>query len=92
MSNGTGLFIDLVIIGILVFGIRLFRTPGGARHGNLAAALALALAVAVTLMRHGLVQTEVVLIAALVGSFAGWLVAMRVTMIQIPAPRALWES
>jgi len=85
MSNGTGLFIDLVIIAILVFGIRLFRTPGGARHGNLAAALALALAVAVTLMRHGLVQTEVVLIAALVGAFAGWLVAMRVTMIQIPA-------
>jgi NAD(P) transhydrogenase subunit beta len=85
MSNGTGLLIDLVIIGILVFGIRLFRTPGGARHGNLAAALALALAVAVTLMRHGLVQAEVVLFAALFGSLAGWLVAMRVTMIQIPA-------
>jgi NAD(P) transhydrogenase subunit beta len=85
MSNGTSLVIDLVIIGILIFGIRLFRTPGGARHGNLAAALALALAVAVTLMRHGLVQAEVVLMAALVGSFAGWLVAMRVTMIQIPA-------
>jgi NAD(P) transhydrogenase subunit beta len=47
--------------------------------------LALVLAVAVTLMRHGLVQAEVVLMAALVGSFAGWLVAMRVTMIQIPA-------
>ncbi len=85
MSNGAGLFIDLVIIGILIFGIRLFRTPGGALHGNLAAALALGLAVAVTLMRHGLVQVEVVLIAALFGSFAGWLVAVRVTMIQIPA-------
>ncbi|HDR14966.1 MAG TPA: NAD(P)(+) transhydrogenase (Re/Si-specific) subunit beta, partial [Desulfobacteraceae bacterium] len=85
MSNGAGLFIDLLIIGILIFGIRLFRTPGGARHGNLAAALALVLAVSVTLMRHGLVQAEVVLMAALVGSFAGWFVAMRVTMIQIPA-------
>ena len=85
MFSATGLVVDLLIIGILIIGIRMFRTPGGARLGNLAAALALALAVSVTLMRHGLVKPEVVLAAALLGSFAGWFVAMRVTMIQIPA-------
>ena len=79
------LLIDLAIILVFLGGFRLFRTPGGARSGNLLAAFALLMAVAVVLWRHRILQPELVLIALLAGSVAGWMVAMRVSMIQIPA-------
>ncbi len=79
------LLIDLAIILVFLGGFRLFRTPRGARTGNLLAAFALLLAVAVVLWRHRILQPELVLIALLAGSLVGWMVAMRVNMIQIPA-------
>jgi len=79
------LFIDLAIILVFLGGFRLFRTPRGARSGNLLAAFALLMAVAVVLWRHRILQPELVLIALLAGSLVGWMVAMRVNMIQIPA-------
>ena len=79
------LLIDLAIILIFLGGFRLFRTPRGARTGNLLAAIALLMAVAVVLWRHKILRPELVLIALLAGSLVGWMVAMRVNMIQIPA-------
>jgi len=79
------LLIDLAIILVFLGGFRLFRTPRGARSGNLLAAFALLMAVAVVLWRHRILQPELVLIALLAGSLAGWMVAMSVNMIQIPA-------
>lgn len=79
------LLIDLAIILVFLGGFRLFRTPRGARSGNLLAAFALLMAVAVVLWRHRILQPELVLIALLAGSLVGWMVAMRVNMIQIPA-------
>ncbi|MDD2708545.1 MAG: NAD(P)(+) transhydrogenase (Re/Si-specific) subunit beta [Verrucomicrobiae bacterium] len=85
MSNATIMLIDLAILAVLIAGIRLFRTPQGARYGNLTAAFALVLAVAVTLQRHGLAQPQILLPAVLAGSAVGWWVAIRTDMIQIPA-------
>ena len=79
------LLIDLAIILIFLAGFRLFRTPKGARSGNFMAAFALILAVVVVILRHPILQPEIVLIALAAGSLAGWIVAMRVNMIQIPA-------
>ncbi|HOH06132.1 MAG TPA: NAD(P)(+) transhydrogenase (Re/Si-specific) subunit beta [bacterium] len=79
------LLIDLAIILIFLAGFRLFRTPKGARSGNLMAAFALILAVVVVILRHRILQPEIVLIALAAGSLVGWIVAMRVNMIQIPA-------
>jgi len=77
--------VDFIIIAILVVGIRLFRTPKGARAGNLLAAVALALALLLVVVRHPIVSPALVLGALLVGSAVGLYVAMKVSMIQIPA-------
>ena len=85
MNSLTGTLADIVVILILILGIRLFRTPRGARYGNLTAALALALAIAVTLFRYGILSPEFVIGALLVGSIAGWLISAWVNMIQVPS-------
>ncbi|HQH24049.1 MAG TPA: NAD(P)(+) transhydrogenase (Re/Si-specific) subunit beta [Bacteroidales bacterium] len=85
MNSLTDLLIDLIIILIFLSGFSRFRTPGAARTGNLSAAFALALALVVVMARHRIMQPHVVIIALMIGSVLGWLVAMRVNMIQIPA-------
>jgi NAD(P) transhydrogenase subunit beta len=85
MGGLLGIIIDVVVILILIWGLKQFRTPGGARQGNMTAALALAFAMVVTLYRYGLVDPAVVIVALLAGSAVGWIVAMRVNMIQIPS-------
>jgi H+-translocating NAD(P) transhydrogenase subunit beta len=85
MDFWLGLFIDLAIILVFIAGFMQFRNPRGAARGNLTAAFALMLAAAVVIYRHQILQPEVVLIALAAGSLLGWLVAMRVNMIQIPA-------
>ncbi len=78
-------FIDLLVILILISGIRLFRTPRSARGGNLLAAFALALALVVVLVRNPILDPAIVLTALLLGSVVGLWVAMKVSMVQIPA-------
>ncbi|HOS90711.1 MAG TPA: NAD(P)(+) transhydrogenase (Re/Si-specific) subunit beta [Prolixibacteraceae bacterium] len=85
MDNWLDLVIDLIIILIFLGGFTRFRTPKGARAGNFSAAFALALAVIVVIIRHRIMQPHIVMIALLIGSAAGWYVASRVKMIQIPA-------
>jgi NAD(P) transhydrogenase subunit beta len=85
MSAITSWVIDLLIILILIAGIRLFRTPRGARGGNLLAALALALALVAVLVRNPILDPAIVLAALLAGSAVGLWVAMKVSMVQIPA-------
>jgi len=85
MNGLAGIMVDVVVILILIAGVKQFRTPNGARHGNLTAAFALSLAMIITLYRYGLVDPAVVILALLIGSAAGWIVAMRVNMIQIPS-------
>ncbi len=77
--------IDLLVILILIAGVRLFRTPKGARGGNLLAALAMTLALAVVLVRHPILDPALVVGALLLGSAVGVWVAMKVSMVQIPA-------
>jgi len=85
MPSWVNLLIDLSIIVLLVVGIAQFRTPRGARRGNATAAAALALAIALVVARNPVVQPGVLVAALLLGGLVGTVVAMRVTMIQIPA-------
>lgn len=77
--------IDAAIVLLLVVGIAQFRTPRGARAGNGAAAVALAAAVAIVLVRQEVAPWPLVAGTFVFGAAAGVLVAVRVTMIQIPA-------
>ncbi len=79
------LLIDLLAIAILIAGISTFRSPQRARLGNLGAAAALTLAVALVFYRHNVTELPFVLIGAIIGISLGWVIAVRVTMIQIPA-------
>jgi H+-translocating NAD(P) transhydrogenase subunit beta len=85
MSDSSRLVIDLAIVVLLIVGIGQFRTPRRARWGNLTAAFALACALVVVLYRNPVLSPALVLTAFMAGSLAGWAVAMRADMIQIPA-------
>ncbi len=81
----TPYLVDLGIILILIAGISLFRTPRGARAGNLVAAAALGGAAALILLRHSVGSVELMLVAAAAGAISGSVIACRIGMIQIPA-------
>lgn len=81
----ANLLIDLLIIAVLWLGVWRFKTPPGARMGNLLAALALLCAAVVVLIRHPVLTPALVAGAFVVGGAVGWIVAMRVNMLQIPA-------
>ncbi|MDM8515847.1 NAD(P)(+) transhydrogenase (Re/Si-specific) subunit beta [Desulfobacterales bacterium HSG16] len=81
----TNLFLDFSIIGVLILGIWLFRSPHRAKFGNLMAAFALLCAGVLVLWRNGIFHPGWVFLSLLIGSAAGYWVAKKVTMIQIPA-------
>lgn len=81
----NSIFVDFVVILILIFGISRFRTPPGARVGNFTAALALACAFVLVIMRHGIHDPVAVAISLIAGAAAGYGLALVVNMIQIPA-------
>jgi H+-translocating NAD(P) transhydrogenase subunit beta len=85
MTELTTIASDLMIIVLLFAGIYQFRFPRTARFGNLTAAIALGCAAGLVLYRNGVEDPAIVSAAVAAGSAAGWLVAAKVTMIQIPA-------
>ena len=89
MSATTELLIDLVVIAVFIGGIAQFRTPSGARRGNLTAALAFAAALALVAYRNTLGHTGIVTAAFLLGGGVGYIVSARIDMTRIPALVAL---
>jgi len=85
MSDVMAFLLELTIIVMLIVGITLFRTPRGARFGNLTAAAALLGAMVLVFSQNTIFDPVWLIVALLVGSAIGAVVAMRVTMIQIPA-------
>ncbi|MBP7934764.1 MAG: NAD(P)(+) transhydrogenase (Re/Si-specific) subunit beta [Phycisphaerae bacterium] len=79
------LLIDIGVILVLILGISQFRTPRGARLGNLAAAFAMLCAMGLVLYRHSIAEIPLVVAGAGAGAVVGWLVAARVNMVGIPA-------
>lgn len=79
------MLIDLGVILILILGISQFRTPRGARLGNLAAAFAMLCAMGLVLHRNSITEVPLVVAGVAVGAVAGWFIAARVTMVGIPA-------
>jgi len=83
--SSLNLFLDFCVIGILILGIWLFHWPHRAKFGNLTAAFALTCAAGLVVYRNGTLYPGIVLLSLVIGSGAGYWVAKRVTMIQIPA-------
>ena len=85
MNIGYPFLLDVAVIGIFIGGIRLFRRPEQGRTGNLVAASGLLGALVLVLCRNVILQPGTVIGAALAGSAIGWILAVRVDMLQIPA-------
>jgi len=79
------LFVDLIIIFTLILAVKQFQRPESARRGNFLAALALSAAMLSVAFRNRILSPEIVILATAVGSVAGWRVAVKASMIQIPA-------
>lgn len=77
--------LDLAVVLVLLAAFWQFRTPHGARRGNITAAAALTCALILVLARHPILNPAIVVTAAILGSALGYFVAMRINMIQIPA-------
>lgn len=89
MDNWQELLVDLVVIAVFIGGIAQFRTPSGARRGNITAALAFAAALALVVYRNTISQPWLVGATFVVGAIAGWVISERITMTRIPALIAL---
>jgi len=85
MSNWLHLLIDLSVITLFFVGFYKFRHPIGARTGNFTAAFAILTACLLVLYRNEILDPGFVVVAMLIGLTAGWIVAIMVDMIQIPA-------
>jgi len=85
MTDWRTVPIDLAVILLLIAGLRQFRTTRGARWGNLTGALAMACAVGAVVVRTPILSPALVAAAFVAGGLVGWVVARRVTMIQVPA-------
>lgn len=77
--------LDLAVVLVLLAAFWQFRTPHGARRGNITAAAVLTCALILVLVRHPILNPAMVVTAAIVGSAFGYLVAMKINMLQIPA-------
>ena len=85
MNSSYDLILDLAVILVLLGAFWQFRSPKGARRGNLTALAAMICALFLVLLRHHLVEPVTVIVALIVGGAVGYAVAMRINMIQIPA-------
>lgn len=85
MNNWLHLLIDLFVITLFFVGFYKFRYPKGARTGNLIAAFAILTACLLVLYRHDILDPGFVVVAMLIGLTTGWIIAIKVDMIQIPA-------
>ncbi|MBW6469226.1 MAG: NAD(P)(+) transhydrogenase (Re/Si-specific) subunit beta [Anaerosomatales bacterium] len=85
MNDLTELLIDLAVIAVFIGGISQFRTPAGARRGNLTAGLAFAIALALVVYRNTFGDVWVVVLAFAVGGGLGYLISSRINMTQIPS-------
>ena len=89
MEGYLSIAVDVLIIAVLMTGIWQFTSPRGARRGNTTAALAMGFAIALVLYRHGSASPVILALALAAGGAAGWILALRVNMIQIPAMIAI---
>ena len=76
---------DVGVILILLAGIYLFKSPATARHGNLLAATAMLVGIGLTVGRYAPAYPWLLVLGTGAGAIAGWRLAVRVNMVQIPA-------
>ncbi len=77
--------LDFFILGLVFWGIWMFRQPDQAKKGNFIAGAAMVLAAGIVLFRHPPQHPYILAGALLIGSLIGIWVVARIGMIQIPS-------
>ena len=77
--------LDFFIVGLVFWGIWMFRHPDRAKKGNLIAGIAMVLAAAIVLFRHPPQHPYILSGGLLIGSLMGVWVVTRISMLQIPS-------
>lgn len=89
MTAAVHHIIALIFVVGFLGGIRLMRSPRTAAQGNLLGAACMLGAVVLTLVKHGVIGTGLLWAAMAAGAAIGTVIALRVTMVQMPQLVAL---
>jgi NAD(P) transhydrogenase subunit beta len=77
-------FTYVVSAALFIFGLKLLGHPSSARKGNLLSAIAMLIAIAVTMLDKNIVSFEIIAIAMLAGSVLGLFAARMIAMTAMP--------
>lgn len=86
---GTYEIVSIVLSILILAGIKLMSSPKTAVQGNRIGAMAMLAAVIVVLAYNGIIDVPLLWFAIFVGGVTGYIMAMRVKMIQMPQMVAL---
>jgi NAD/NADP transhydrogenase beta subunit len=81
--------VSIVLSGLVLLGIRWMSSPRTAVRGNRLSALAMFIAIVLTLWNNLILNVPVLWAAMAIGSALGWVIGVRVKMIQMPQMVAL---
>src|SRR5580704_15000453 len=77
---------------LFIFGLKRLSSPRTARSGNLTAAVGMALALAGTFILPGMGNFGWIILAIVIGTIPGWLLAKRVKMTAMPQMVSLFNG
>ena len=77
---------------LFIFGLKRLSSPRTARSGNLLAAVGMALALGGTFLLPGMGHFTLILLAIVIGTVPGWLLAKRVKMTAMPQMVSLFNG
>lgn len=77
---------------LFIFGLKLLSHPSSARKGNLLSAVAMFIAVVVTLLDRDILSFEIILASVLVGSAVGVFAAKKIAMTSMPELVSLFNG
>jgi NAD(P) transhydrogenase subunit beta len=83
---------SLIASMLFIFGLKRLSSPRSARSGNMLAALGMALALGGTFLLPGMGHFGWILLAIVIGTVPGWLLAKRVRMTAMPQMVSLFNG
>ncbi len=82
----------IVAFSLFILGLMMLTTPGTARRGNKVAAVGMAIAIADTLLRHGIHRWGLIILGLAIGTAIGIPAARNVKMTAMPQMVALFNG
>ena len=93
--NDFSMLINVVYVVsamLFIFGLKLLSHPSSARKGNLVSAVAMLVAIVVTLLDNQIISYEMILVGVVLGSAIGYWTAKKVEMTGMPELVSLFNG